>query len=189
MGKNMTAGVPLPGRGLHMVCMTVMMLCGLHFAVTLMYYLDVHVYTGQMMRRVGSFLVNERLPAAANGTVVPAPPFNSTVPPPTPLQPCPETPPHLLGLLKIEFSQPVSLEDVKKINPLVREGGRFTPVECTAPPKVAIIIPFRDRLQHLKYWLYYLHPILQRQQLDYGVYVINQICACFFCLLQNNLRL
>ncbi|XP_072373144.1 LOW QUALITY PROTEIN: beta-1,4-galactosyltransferase 1-like [Scyliorhinus torazame] len=174
MGKNMTAGVPLPGRGLHMVCMTVMMLCGLHFAVTLMYYLDVHVYTGQMMRRVGSFLVNERLPAAANGTVVPAPPFNSTVPPPTPLQPCPETPPHLLGLLKIEFSQPVSLEDVKKINPLVREGGRFTPVECTAASKVAIIIPFRDRLQHLKYWLYYLHPILQRQQLDYGVYVINQ---------------
>ena len=40
--------------------------------------------------------------------------------------------------------------------------------------QVAIIIPFRYRHQHLIQWLYYLHPILQRQQLDYGVYVINQ---------------
>lgn len=39
---------------------------------------------------------------------------------------------------------------------------------------MAIIIPFRHRHEHLKHWLYYLHPILQRQQLDYGVYVINQ---------------
>lgn len=40
--------------------------------------------------------------------------------------------------------------------------------------QVAIIIPFRNRHEHLKHWLYYLHPILIRQQLDYGVYVINQ---------------
>lgn len=39
---------------------------------------------------------------------------------------------------------------------------------------MAIIIPFRNRHEHLKHWLYYLHPILQRQQLDYKVYVINQ---------------
>lgn len=39
---------------------------------------------------------------------------------------------------------------------------------------MAIIIPFRNRHEHLKHWLYYLHPILARQQLDYGVYVINQ---------------
>ena len=39
---------------------------------------------------------------------------------------------------------------------------------------MAIIIPFRNRHEHLKHWLFYLHPILIRQQLDYGVYVINQ---------------
>uniref|UniRef100_A0A3Q1GR56 Beta-1,4-galactosyltransferase n=1 Tax=Acanthochromis polyacanthus TaxID=80966 RepID=A0A3Q1GR56_9TELE len=39
---------------------------------------------------------------------------------------------------------------------------------------VAIIIPFRNRHEHLKHWLYFLHPMLMRQQLDYGVYVINQ---------------
>lgn len=39
---------------------------------------------------------------------------------------------------------------------------------------MAIIVPFRNRHEHLKHWLYYLHPILKRQQLDYGIYVINQ---------------
>ncbi|XP_051796415.1 beta-1,4-galactosyltransferase 1-like [Acanthochromis polyacanthus] len=41
-------------------------------------------------------------------------------------------------------------------------------------PWVAIIIPFTNRHEHLKHWLYFLHPMLMRQQLDYGVYVINQ---------------
>ncbi|KFQ92492.1 Beta-1,4-galactosyltransferase 1, partial [Nipponia nippon] len=79
-----------------------------------------------------------------------------------------------VGALRVEFSQPVNLEEVARINPEVKAGGRFAPKDCIALQKVAIIIPFRNREEHLKYWLYYLHPILQRQQLDYGVYVINQ---------------
>ncbi|XP_041042512.1 beta-1,4-galactosyltransferase 1-like isoform X2 [Carcharodon carcharias] len=179
MGRNMTAVTPMPGRGLHVTCLAVMVLCGVHLAVTLFYYLDVHVYTGQMMRRFGNFMESERLSIPANSTgpssAGPTRTGSSTaVSSPPPLQPCPETSPLLVGPLEIGFSQSVNLEDVQKINPLVREGGRFAPVECTALQKVAIIIPFRNRLQHLNYWLYYLHPILQRQQLDYGVYVINQ---------------
>uniref|UniRef100_A0A8C0BDR5 Beta-1,4-galactosyltransferase n=1 Tax=Buteo japonicus TaxID=224669 RepID=A0A8C0BDR5_9AVES len=81
---------------------------------------------------------------------------------------------HTFGALHVEFSQPVNLEEVARINPEVKAGGRFAPKDCIALQKVAIIIPFRNREEHLKYWLYYLHPILQRQQLDYGVYVINQ---------------
>ncbi|KAF7236490.1 Beta-1,4-galactosyltransferase 1 [Varanus komodoensis] len=81
---------------------------------------------------------------------------------------------HPVGALHVEFSQPVNLKTVEANNPEVRDGGRYTPKDCKALQKVAIIIPFRKRDEHLKYWLYYLHPILQRQQLDYGVYVINQ---------------
>lgn len=80
-----------------------------------------------------------------------------------------------VGPLRIEFQDPVSLEQIKSENPNVQHGGRFKPKDCLALQKVAIIIPFRNRDEHLKYWLYYLHPILQRQQLDYGVYVINQV--------------
>ncbi|KAM4850414.1 beta-1,4-galactosyltransferase 1 isoform X2 [Urocitellus parryii] len=87
---------------------------------------------------------------------------------------CPEESPLLVGPMLIEFNIPVDLELLAKKNPEVKVGGRYTPKDCISPHKVAIIIPFRNRQEHLKYWLYYLHPILQRQQLDYGIYVINQ---------------
>lgn len=91
------------------------------------------------------------------------------------LEKCPDTSPLLVGPLRVEFMKPSpSLEQVKKDNPRITNGGRFRPPDCVALQKVAIIIPFRNRDEHLKYWLYYLHPILQRQQLDYGIYVINQ---------------
>ncbi|XP_004372392.1 beta-1,4-galactosyltransferase 1 isoform X1 [Trichechus manatus latirostris] len=90
------------------------------------------------------------------------------------LSACPEESPLLVGPMMIEFNMAVDLERVAKQNPEVKVGGRYAPKNCVSPHKVAIIIPFRNRQEHLKYWLYYLHPILQRQQLDYGVYVINQ---------------
>ncbi|KAG9259721.1 beta-1,4-galactosyltransferase 1-like [Astyanax mexicanus] len=89
------------------------------------------------------------------------------------LETCPETPPHLVGPLRVEFSDSVNLDEIRQ-DPRLSEGGRYTPRECVSPHKVALIIPYRNRENHLKYWLYYLHPILQRQQLDYGVYVIQQ---------------
>uniref|UniRef100_A0A665UKS3 Beta-1,4-galactosyltransferase n=1 Tax=Echeneis naucrates TaxID=173247 RepID=A0A665UKS3_ECHNA len=79
-----------------------------------------------------------------------------------------------VGPLRVEFNIPVNLDQVKEDNPNLQPGGRYKPKDCEALQKVAVIIPFRKREEHLKYWLFYLHPILQRQQLDYGVYVINQ---------------
>uniref|UniRef100_A0A3B3YL10 Beta-1,4-galactosyltransferase n=1 Tax=Poecilia mexicana TaxID=48701 RepID=A0A3B3YL10_9TELE len=99
---------------------------------------------------------------------------NTTEEPVKPLQKCPETSPLLVGPLRVEFNIPVSLEQIKRDNPNILPGGRFRPKDCVALQKVAVIIPFRKRDEHLKFWLYYLHPVLQRQQLDYGVYVINQ---------------
>ncbi|KAG7458925.1 hypothetical protein MATL_G00225690 [Megalops atlanticus] len=90
------------------------------------------------------------------------------------LDKCPDPSPLLVGPLRVEFSDPVTLDAVRSQNPNVQSGGRYKPKDCVALQKVALIIPFRHRDEHLKYWLYYLHPILQRQQLDYGVYVINQ---------------
>ncbi|KAJ3611712.1 hypothetical protein NHX12_021726 [Muraenolepis orangiensis] len=96
--------------------------------------------------------------------------------PPLPHLPlCPSFPPKLEGPLRIEFDWTRTMDDVhKESGPGLQEGGRFQPPDCISQHKVAIIIPFRNRAQHLKHWLYYLHPILKRQQLDYGVYVIHQ---------------
>lgn len=91
------------------------------------------------------------------------------------LGPCPDTSPHLVGPLRVEFNFKRTLDEVRKgVSDLVQDGGRYKPPDCISRHKVAIIIPFRNRHEHLKHWLYYLHPILKRQQLDYGVYVINQ---------------
>ncbi|XP_008840701.1 beta-1,4-galactosyltransferase 1 [Nannospalax galili] len=93
---------------------------------------------------------------------------------------CPEESPLLVGPMMIDFSIPVDLELLAKRNPEIKMGGRYIPKDCISPHKVAIIIPFRNRQEHLKYWLYYLHPVLQRQQLDYGIYVINQAGETMF---------
>ncbi|XP_054893200.1 beta-1,4-galactosyltransferase 1-like [Poeciliopsis prolifica] len=92
------------------------------------------------------------------------------------LDPCPETSPKLVGPLKVEFNTRRTLENVKaeSSSSELQMGGRYKPPDCISRQKVAIIIPFRNRHEHLVHWLYYLHPILMRQQLDYGVYVINQ---------------
>ncbi|XP_055346095.1 beta-1,4-galactosyltransferase 1-like [Paramacrobiotus metropolitanus] len=52
--------------------------------------------------------------------------------------------------------------------------GNWSPKSCQAKEKVAIIIPFRDRNEHLKLFLANYHPILQKQQLDYTIFVVEQ---------------
>ncbi|XP_018110981.1 beta-1,4-galactosyltransferase 1 isoform X2 [Xenopus laevis] len=87
---------------------------------------------------------------------------------------CPEIPPDL-GPLDIRVVYNTSLPMIISQNPNIRPGGRSRPQHCMAQQKVAIIIPFRNREAHLKTWLYYMHPFLQRQQADYGVYVVEQM--------------
>ena len=54
-------------------------------------------------------------------------------------------------------------------------GGHFRPQNCTARQRVAIIIPYRQRENHLKVFLHNMHPMLQRQQADYTIFVIEQV--------------
>ena len=65
----------------------------------------------------------------------------------------------------------------------LQPGGRFRPPDCIARNKVALIIPYRDREEHLRIFLHNLHPILQRQQLDYGIYVIEEVKFLWIILL------
>ncbi|XP_059019984.1 beta-1,4-galactosyltransferase 4 isoform X1 [Mustela nigripes] len=89
------------------------------------------------------------------------------------LDDCPSVSPHLKGPNKLVFKPDLTLEEVAAKNPQVHRG-RHHPEECKALQRVAILIPHRNREKHLMYLLEHLHPFLQRQQLDYGVYVIHQ---------------
>ncbi|KAJ1085546.1 hypothetical protein NDU88_005676 [Pleurodeles waltl] len=87
---------------------------------------------------------------------------------------CPEESPHILGPLNINVSLVISIEEVVFVYPNVRPGGHFNPADCEARQRIAIVIPFRRREWHLSLWLFYMHQFLQRQQADYGIYVIEQ---------------
>lgn len=62
----------------------------------------------------------------------------------------------------------------------------FTPIVCLSLHRVAIIIPYRDRLHHLHILLAHLHPILQRQQLEYKVIVVEQVIKLRLQLITMN---
>ncbi|XP_053254389.1 beta-1,4-galactosyltransferase 3-like isoform X2 [Podarcis raffonei] len=118
-----------------------------------------------------SSLHNVSLPGDvyANLSLIARPPL-----PPEELPYCPEASPFLGGPIRVTFPAGLSLDDIVRKNPLVTKGGRYRPPDCDAVHKTAVIIPHRNREQHLKYLLYYLHPFLQRQQLTYGIYIIHQ---------------
>ncbi|XP_006798980.1 beta-1,4-galactosyltransferase 1 [Neolamprologus brichardi] len=169
---------------LHRICKLVVLLCFLHIAVTVVFYVRsfdfrlAFVQNQQSSNNIPKIqnnnpVVTSGLEPAKDGDKV-SEKGEVLEQPVKKLEKCPETSPLLVGPLRVEFNIPVNLELIKKENPNVQPGGRFKPKDCEALQKVAIIIPFRNREEHLKYWLYYLHPILQRQQLDYGIYVINQ---------------
>ncbi|XP_076025012.1 beta-1,4-galactosyltransferase 4 [Genypterus blacodes] len=95
----------------------------------------------------------------------------STTPPPK--VKCPQESPLLGGAVKLSFEPSLTLKDVESENTGVKEG-HYEPADCVARQSVAILIPHRNREKHLRYLLHYLHPFLQRQQLHYAIYIIQQ---------------
>ncbi|KAF7692102.1 hypothetical protein HF521_011069 [Silurus meridionalis] len=91
---------------------------------------------------------------------------------------------HTGGPIHVSFPSGLTLAQVERKNPLVVRGGRYRPPDCEARHRTAIIIPHRNREQHLKFFLYYIHPFLQRQQLSYGIY-----CQCNLMSLYLDLKL
>ncbi|CAF1216382.1 unnamed protein product [Rotaria sordida] len=53
-------------------------------------------------------------------------------------------------------------------------GGHYIPKECRTEQRLALIICYRNREQHLKMFLNNIHPFLQKQKLDYTIFVVNQ---------------
>ena len=53
-------------------------------------------------------------------------------------------------------------------------GGHYIPRKCRSEQRLALIICYRNREQHLKMFLDNIHPFLQTQQLDYTIFIVNQ---------------
>jgi hypothetical protein len=101
---------------------------------------------------------------------------------------CSAVPLNLTGSLEIaqEFtsntSEPyfdpfsdASIESLSYFNTkAIESGGRWQPVECLARHRVAIIIPYKDRLNNLKSFLFHMHAFLQKQELAYQLFLVEQ---------------
>ncbi|XP_061836178.1 beta-1,4-galactosyltransferase 3 [Nerophis lumbriciformis] len=104
-------------------------------------------------------------------------PLNSGTGPPAtgpPLPDCQVISPLLVGPVSVHFSSPLTLEEIRQKNPLVLPGGRYGPPDCEPRHHTAIVVPYRNRQTHLRALLYHLHPFLQRQQIHYSIYIVQQ---------------
>ena len=91
---------------------------------------------------------------------------------------CSEVPGDLIGHINVTQKLPFDYWPTsnyrKDFARQLEMGGVYKPIECEARHRVAIIIPFKNRLLNLNFFLYHMHPILQRQQLNYQIFVVEQ---------------
>lgn len=93
---------------------------------------------------------------------------------------CPPIPPSLDGPFEVEHTYEPLTSVEQKLAPKLQPGGQYRPRECRARDRVAIIVPYRDREQHLPIFLKNLHPFLMKQQIEYGVYIVEQAAGSQF---------
>lgn len=88
---------------------------------------------------------------------------------------CPLLPTNINGPFSIDMKEE-SMEMIEqRISYLLEPGGFYKTKICISRYRVAIIVPFRDRYLHLPIFLKNIHKFLMKQQIDYKIFVIEQI--------------
>ena len=87
---------------------------------------------------------------------------------------CSAQAPNLVGPIRVWLDAP-NFENIRKLYPQLAAGGHGAPAACRARHRVAIIVPYRDREEHLRVFLHNLHAFLLKQQLDYGIFIVEPI--------------
>ncbi len=77
--------------------------------------------------------------------------------------------------------QPQAFSQIKsnlKSNSIhLEQGGIFMSNKnnfCKSNRNVAVIVPYRQRMTHLRIFINNIHRFLSRQKMNYGIYVIDQ---------------
>uniref|UniRef100_A0A8D2GMR0 Beta-1,4-galactosyltransferase n=1 Tax=Urocitellus parryii TaxID=9999 RepID=A0A8D2GMR0_UROPR len=81
------------------------------------------------------------------------------------------------GPIDVNMSE-IGMADIHALfsrDPTIKLGGHWKPSDCLPRWKVAILIPFRNRHEHLPVLLRHLIPMLQRQRLQFAFYVVEQV--------------
>lgn len=89
----------------------------------------------------------------------------------TPL--CADFPDELEGPVNASLAA-VPWSDMEAGLTAVEDGGAWQPKDCRPRHRIAVIIPYRDRDVYLRVLLNHLHPFLQKQKLEYRIFVAEQ---------------
>ena len=57
----------------------------------------------------------------------------------------------------------------------IKKGGNWAPSGCMSRQKVAVVVPYRDRPDHLKSFLTHVHHLLAFQQTQHTIVVVEQV--------------
>lgn len=95
---------------------------------------------------------------------------------------CSAQSPIFVGPLTITFRVLPSEKMIIRKNPFVQAGGTYRPPHCLPRYRSAILVAYRNQKKYLQHLLYYIHPFLQRQQLSYTIYLIQQVKLNQMCL-------
>ncbi|XP_067651702.1 beta-1,4-galactosyltransferase 3-like isoform X2 [Haliotis asinina] len=85
---------------------------------------------------------------------------------------CPETPPNINEPVKLNLTN-ITLDELRKKYPS-QSGDIYRPKGCRSRVRLAVVIPYRDREQHLGILLNNLIPFLKKQQADFTIFVAEQ---------------
>uniref|UniRef100_A0A8C8RN40 Beta-1,4-galactosyltransferase n=1 Tax=Pelusios castaneus TaxID=367368 RepID=A0A8C8RN40_9SAUR len=94
----------------------------------------------------------------------------------SPYQACPEKLPYMRGFINVNMSE-ISFDEIQDVFSKdldIEPGGHWKPKDCKPRWKVAILIPFRNRHEHLPIFFRHLIPMLQKQRLEFAFYVVEQ---------------
>lgn len=86
---------------------------------------------------------------------------------------CPLVPSGLVGYIKVETNlSNIDINLLKNTN--ISLGGHWKPSYCTSYQKIAVLVPYRDRQEHLEVFIQHIHRFLQKQMIEYRIYIIEQ---------------
>ena len=91
---------------------------------------------------------------------------------------CPLIPPSISTRIKVNLTAYPEeiIENFPTIKSLeIQQGGHDKPKTCTARYKVGIVVPYRDRIENLKLFLNHIHPFLNKQQIEYAIYIVEPV--------------
>lgn len=75
----------------------------------------------------------------------------------------------------------MDFEDLENMFPYMKYG-RSKPKNCKSEQRIAVIVPYRDRLPQLKIFLLNLIPFLHRQNADFTIFIVEQVTLWFLII-------